>query len=187
MLSALTTVSRDRIDSVGSPVDDEVRNVGYCCPFYICGNAHRSDEHNQRCPRKHVVAGICDCTNYKCINCLKPGHNCRDECCPARDQYRPRNRKSAGRQRDKGKQRDPAEGPGLPRNSSATEEDSLKGTEPPVMQDDGLSLPDQFDAPPPMDIDDEQSAGQPPAHSDRAQCPYSPSRPQTGAASDPFV
>jgi hypothetical protein len=81
---------------------------------HICGNAHRSEEHDQRCPCKHAVAGFCDCTNYKCINCLKPKHNCRDEACPARDQYRPRNRKSAGRLRDKGKQRDPAEGPGLP-------------------------------------------------------------------------
>ena len=32
-------------------------------------NAHRSEEHNQRCPRKHAIAGICDCTTYKCLNC----------------------------------------------------------------------------------------------------------------------
>ena len=50
---------------------------------YICGNAHSSEEHNQRCPHKHAVAGVCDCTNFKCLNCSKTGHNCRDEICPA--------------------------------------------------------------------------------------------------------
>jgi hypothetical protein len=154
---------------------------------YICGNAHRLDEHNQRCPSKHAVVGICDCTNYKCINCLKPGHNCRDESCPARDQYRPRNRKAAGRPKDKGKQQDPAEGPGLPRSMGAAEEVGLTGNEPPAAQDDGSCPSDQLNVPPPMDVDGEQPSGQAPIFSESPQSPYSPSRPQTGAASDPFA
>jgi hypothetical protein len=148
---------------------------------HICGNAHSSEEHDQLCPRKHAVAGFCDCTNYKCINCLKPGHNCRDEICPARNLYRPRNRKPADRPRAKGKQRDPAEGPGLPRNPSATEDDSLKGPAPPDALDEGWN---PHDAPPPMDIDSEQTAGQQPAFPEGAQQLYSPSRPQPSAASE---
>ena len=50
---------------------------------YICGNSHKSEEHDQWCPRKHAVVGICDCKSYKCLNCFKTGHNCRDEICPA--------------------------------------------------------------------------------------------------------
>jgi hypothetical protein len=57
---------------------------------YICGGAHMSEQHNQRCPRLHAVAGICDCTHFKCINCMKTGHDCRNKLCPARDLYRPR-------------------------------------------------------------------------------------------------
>ena len=54
-----------------------------------CGGAHTSDEHDNRCPKKHAVAGICDCKR-KCLNCHNFGHDCRDPRCPARDQYRPR-------------------------------------------------------------------------------------------------
>ena len=50
---------------------------------YICGSAHKSEEHDQCCPWKHAVAGVCDCKNYKCLNCFKTGHNCRDVICPA--------------------------------------------------------------------------------------------------------
>ena len=54
-----------------------------------CGGAHTSEEHDNRCPKKHAVAGICDCKR-KCLNCHNFGHDCRDPRCPARDQYRPR-------------------------------------------------------------------------------------------------
>ena len=80
---------------------------------YICGSAHKSEEHDQCCPRKHAVAGVCDCKNYKCLNCFKTGHNCRDVICPARDQYRQRSSRRATGIKNKGKGRDPAEGPGL--------------------------------------------------------------------------
>jgi len=55
-----------------------------------CGGAHRSEKHDQHCPRKHTVAGICDCSHFKCLNCHKTGHNCRDIRCPARELYHPR-------------------------------------------------------------------------------------------------
>jgi hypothetical protein len=56
---------------------------------YICGGSHNSDDHDKRCPKKHSVAGICDCRRI-CLNCHNPGHDCKDPRCPARDQYRPR-------------------------------------------------------------------------------------------------
>jgi hypothetical protein len=96
---------------------------------YICGRAHKSEEHDQKCPHKHTIAGICDCTNYKCINCFKTGHNCREEICPAREQYRPWSRRPAGGSKSKGKQRDPAEGPGLTgQEPHAADADSLTGS-----------------------------------------------------------
>ena len=57
---------------------------------YICGRAHLSEDHHQQCSKKHSVAGICDCRN-RCLNCHHFGHDCRDQKCPARDQYRPKN------------------------------------------------------------------------------------------------
>ena len=71
---------------------------------HICGGAHKGENHNHHCPRKHAVAGICDCKHYKCLNCLKPGHDCRDSRCPARDLFRPRGNRKAG---SKGKARAP--------------------------------------------------------------------------------
>ena len=56
---------------------------------YKCGGAHTAEEHDKRCPKKHSVAGICDCKRI-CLNCHNPGHDCKDPRCPARDQYRPR-------------------------------------------------------------------------------------------------
>lgn len=57
---------------------------------YKCGGTHKSENHDHHCPRKHTVAGICDCTHFKCLNCHKTGHNCQDSRCPARDLFRPR-------------------------------------------------------------------------------------------------
>jgi hypothetical protein len=165
--------------------------VSKACPLshdsvkcYLCGNAHSSDEHNQCCPRKHMVVGLCDCTNYKCLNCLKPGHNCRDESCPARDQYRLRSSRRTTNARDKGKGRDPAEGPGLPRSSSGTDEQNLEYATPCIAPEEvpGLTGPRDL---PPMDIDNELPAGQ--GLSDLSQRPYSPSHPMNGAAADPFI
>ena len=67
---------------------------------YKCGLAHRSETHDQHCTRKHTVAGICDCQNFKCLNCHNRGHNCRDVRCPARDLYRPKGGKGKGRATD---------------------------------------------------------------------------------------
>jgi hypothetical protein len=55
--------------------------------------------------RKHAMAGICDCRNYKCLNCQNVGHHCRESKCPAREKYRPRHAHRPGRGRDKGKGR----------------------------------------------------------------------------------
>ena len=57
---------------------------------YICGGSHHTDSHDQKCNRKHAIAGICDCMHFKCLNCHKTGHNCKDMRCPERDLYRPR-------------------------------------------------------------------------------------------------
>ena len=71
----------------------------------ICGAAHKSENHDQKCPKKHAVAGICDCRHYKCLNCHNPGHHCRDGRCPAWEQYWPRPQCKGARQQDKGKER----------------------------------------------------------------------------------
>jgi hypothetical protein len=63
---------------------------------HLCGGAHRYEKHDQHCPKKHAVAGLCDCKHFKCLNCQKPGHNCRDARCPARDLFRPRGNRRAG-------------------------------------------------------------------------------------------
>lgn len=57
---------------------------------YICGGAHLSENHHKQCTKKHTVAGICDCKR-RCLNCHNFGHDCKDQKCPARDQYRPKN------------------------------------------------------------------------------------------------
>jgi hypothetical protein len=64
---------------------------------YKCGGAHRSETHDQQCPRKHTIIGICDCQHFKCLNCHNRGHDCRDTRCPTRDLYRPRGGKGKAR------------------------------------------------------------------------------------------
>jgi hypothetical protein len=56
---------------------------------YKCGGSHSSDSHDQQCPCRHAVAGICNCKHYKCLNCHNPGHHCRNVRCPACELYRP--------------------------------------------------------------------------------------------------
>lgn len=70
---------------------------------YICGGSHHSDAHNQKCPRKHAVAGICDCRHFKYLNCHKTGHHCRNTLCPARDLFRPRTSRKQKKCRNFGK------------------------------------------------------------------------------------
>ena len=72
---------------------------------FICGGSHQSDTHDQKCPRKHAVAGICDCKHFKCLNCHNTGHNCKDTRCPARDLFRPRASRRPRKPRNKGKER----------------------------------------------------------------------------------
>ena len=88
---------------------------------FICGGAHSSDDHSQICPRKHEVAGICDCKHFKCLNCHKKGHNCRDMRCPARDLFRPRPSRKARNHKGKGKAPDSpmAEEPPMPPTKAA--------------------------------------------------------------------
>ena len=81
---------------------------------YICGGAHSAENHDKQCHRRHETAGQCDCTHFKCLNCHKTGHNCRDTRCTARDQYQPRgtgNRKSDRGWKGKARAMNPAEIP----------------------------------------------------------------------------
>ena len=71
----------------------------------FCSRAYKSEEHDQKCLGNHAVTGICDCKHYKCLNCHKPGHNCRDVRCPAQDLFRPKPPCNPGRHKDKGKGR----------------------------------------------------------------------------------
>ena len=73
---------------------------------HICGGAHPSDKHHQSCPQKHAVAGICDCKHFKCLNCHKTGHDCRNTRCPAQDLFCPRKGRGPRRPRDKGKEKE---------------------------------------------------------------------------------
>ena len=130
---------------------------------YICGGAHKSEEHDQRCPRKHAVAGICDCSHFKCLSCAKPGHHCQEVRCPARNQYRPHNTKQTEPTKNKGKERDPAEGPGLPQVQTLSEED-------PQVRDEEIVEPTDQELTPAMEVDKD-----------------SPLCPQWDAATDPFV
>ena len=50
---------------------------------FICGGAHRSEQHKQECRRPHKDIGICDCP-LKCILCGNVGHHARDPKCPQR-------------------------------------------------------------------------------------------------------
>jgi hypothetical protein len=80
---------------------------------YICGGSHHSDAHNQKCPRKHTIAGICDCRHFKCLNCHNTGHHCRNTLCPARDMFRPWTSRKGKKHRNEGKANDwaPEAGP----------------------------------------------------------------------------
>ena len=81
------------------------RNLVKC---FICGGTHNSEDHNSTCPRKHAIAGVCDCKNYKCLNCQQVGHHCRDPGCPARERYRPRHPRKTGKNKTKGKEKEAA-------------------------------------------------------------------------------
>jgi hypothetical protein len=73
---------------------------------HICGGAHKSEKHSQNCNRQHAVAGICDCKHFKCLNCHKTGHTCRDTRCPARDLFRPRPSRGSRKSKGKGKEKE---------------------------------------------------------------------------------
>jgi hypothetical protein len=73
---------------------------------YICSKAHSSEQHDQHCPHKHAVTGICDCKQYKCLNCHKSGHHCRDIRCLAWDHYYPCMTCKTGRTQEKGKSKE---------------------------------------------------------------------------------
>jgi hypothetical protein len=94
---------------------------------HICGGTHPSDKHDQNCDRKHTIAGICDCTHFKCINCHKKGHTSRDARCPARDLFRPRPSRGPRRPRGKGKEKKifTADGPTVTTQPGTTIEDIL--------------------------------------------------------------
>jgi hypothetical protein len=88
---------------------------------HICGGAHNAEQHNQRCPRLHAVAGICDCKHFKCLNCLKTGHDCRNKLCPARDNFRPRTGHKPRRPRGRGRAREVGTETGPARETPAEE------------------------------------------------------------------
>jgi len=110
---------------------------------HICGGAHTSDKHDQCCPRKHTVAGICDCKHYKCLNCHKTGHDCRNTRCPARDLFRPRQSRGPRKSKGKGKEREhlTADEPADPTNITAALPNS---TIEHILDEDG----DLYDPPP---------------------------------------
>jgi hypothetical protein len=158
---------------------------------HICGAAHTAEEHNQKCPRKHTVAGVCDCKHFKCLNCRGTGHHCRDTKCPARDRYQPR----SARQRDKGKDRAEPQGPTDPDEWDLYEQ-SL-GPYEPEDEDDYVPPPStpmrrrtrsqgrtpegargepSGSALPPMEVDN-PSAVQPLDYTGQQPSSYSPSRP----------
>jgi hypothetical protein len=70
---------------------------------FICGGTHPLEEHNQKCPKKHTVAGNCNCKHYKCLNCQGLGHHCKDPTCSVHDLFHPNPSCRAGRTRNKGK------------------------------------------------------------------------------------
>jgi hypothetical protein len=78
---------------------------------FKCSRAHSSDHHDQQCPWKHTVAGICDCKHFKCLNCHNIGHHARDVRCPSQDLYQPWVTRKASKGKGKGKGRE------LPNNS----------------------------------------------------------------------
>src|SRR6267154_5944896 len=96
---------------------------------YICGGSHQLEAHSQKCPRKHAVAGICDCRHFKCLNCHNVGHNCRDTRCPARDLFRPRaickhrRPKNNGKDREWAPEREPSTAPPNLTTETAFDED----------------------------------------------------------------
>lgn len=82
--------------------------VSKSCPLgkdsvkcYICGGTHRSEEHDQHCTQNHAVAGLCDCP-LRCLSCQITGHNCRDHRCPARELFRPKVPRKAGKAKERG-------------------------------------------------------------------------------------
>jgi len=73
---------------------------------FICGGSHKSEKHDQKCNRRHAVAGICDCKHFKCLNCQNTGHTCRDTRCPARDLFRPRTSRRPRKPKGSGRNKD---------------------------------------------------------------------------------
>jgi hypothetical protein len=170
---------------------------------HICGGAHRSEEHNQKCPRKHTTAGICDCKNYKCLNCQSQGHHCRDSKCPAREKYRPRHARKTGRGRDKGKEKAHAEPPAQPPASTSRQGENTGPYHPPTEEEfadhfcqgmgdferawGNVETPDPtLESRTTMEIDSELSRSTPlhtPNNPPSQRKDYSPSHPHSSAAS----
>ena len=164
---------------------------------HICGGAHKSEEHNQKCPRVHTVAGICDCKNYKCLNCQNHGHHCRDPKCPARERYRPRHARKTGRGRNKGKERAHEGEPDLRYLCRVNVSEGPSEYRPPTQEDftrhmiEGMGNWREgwgFDETPPgepvttMEVDNGSTPTVAPNRPASLQREYSPSRPQSSAA-----
>jgi hypothetical protein len=160
---------------------------------HICGGAHKSEEHDQKCPRKHAIAGTCDCKNYKCLNCQNQGHHCRDVKCPARERYRPRHIRKAGRGRDKGKGRAHIEELDLQPATTTGQSEDPNAYHPPTEEDFRNFMTEGFesnwrtgwDADDPLNNMAIDSGSTPPAapnHTVSQRNEHSPSRPQSSAA-----
>jgi len=149
---------------------------------FICGAAHKSEEHNQKCPRKHTVAGVCDCKHYKCLNCQGSGHHCRETKCPARSLFRSN---ATRRKKNKGKGKERANDQTQPRDNQELNDETSVLPEDPFSQ---LNyhprrtepVPDWLNNPP---EDPTGSPSMPAPNTDTEPQPmdYSPSHPQGSA------
>lgn len=165
---------------------------------HICGGAHTAEEHNQKCPRNHAVAGVCDCKHFKCLNCRGTGHHCRETTCPARDRYRPR----STRNRDKGKGRAEPQEPSdwdlwVQSLGPMDLEDEEEYVPPPSTPErrrtrsqgrtpEGSRGEPSGTAPLPMEVDN-PAAVTPIDFTGQASMTYSPSRPQGSATNGPLA
>jgi hypothetical protein len=154
---------------------------------HFCGGAHKSEEHDQKCPRKHTVAGVCDCTHFKCLNCNGAGHHCREPRCPARERYRPRSARK--RSKGKGKAADTAEQtPEAPEGEIEADQDEeleylpLHPQPPP-----GPSRRTQLESPERPGASRPSVGIRPMEIDGPAASQHSPSRPQGSAATGPLA
>jgi hypothetical protein len=53
-----------------------------------------------------MVAGVCNCMHFKCLNCQSTDHHCREKRCPACNLFCPNTARKTQKAKDKGKGRE---------------------------------------------------------------------------------